>query len=132
MTYTERAMQLRPYIEKASASLSDEDAFSAPELFPQWSGESVEYVKDDRVQYEVELYKCLQTHTSQEDWTPSAAVSLWVKVPDPSQEWPEWVQPIGAHDAYNKGDKVSHNEKHWISDVDGNVWEPGVYGWTEV
>ena len=47
-------------------------------------------------------------------------------------EFPEWRQPTGAHDAYSKGDKVSHNGKHWVSDVDGNVWEPGVYGWSEV
>lgn len=130
MDYVERAKQLRPLIEKASKSLSDEDAYSAPELFPAWKSET-EYIKDDRVQYEVKLYKCLQNHTSQTDWTPDVAVSLWVEVPDPSQEWPEWKQPTGAHDAYAKGDKVSHNDKHWISDIDANVYEPGVYGWTE-
>ena len=47
-------------------------------------------------------------------------------------KYPEWRQPTGAHDAYAKGDKVSHNEKHWISEVDGNVWTPGTYGWSEV
>lgn len=47
------------------------------------------------------------------------------------ETYPEWVQPTGAHDAYLKGDKVSHNDKHWMSDIDSNVWEPGVYGWTE-
>lgn len=50
---------------------------------------------------------------------------------DPAQEWPEWIQPTGAHNAYAKGAKVSHNGKRWISDVDANTWEPGVYGWTE-
>ena len=52
-------------------------------------------------------------------------------VSDPAEEWPEWSQPVGAHDAYSKDAKVSHNGKHWISNVDSNVWEPGVYGWTE-
>lgn len=131
MDYVERAKQLRPLIEKASKSLSDEDAYGAPELFPAWKNETA-YTKDDRVQYEVKLYKCLQSHTSQADWTPDVAVSLWVEIPDPSQEWPEWKQPTGAQDAYMKGDKVSHYDKHWTSDVDSNVWEPGVYGWTEV
>ena len=131
MDYIERARQLRPLIEKASESLSDEDAFSAPELFPNWKANK-DYVVYERVQYELKLYKCIQNHTSQADWTPDVAVSLWVEVPDPSQEWPEWKQPTGAHDAYSKGDKVSHNDKHWISDVDNNVWEPSVYGWTEV
>ena len=50
----------------------------------------------------------------------------------PSEEYPEWVRPTGAHDAYAQGAKVSHNGKKWTSDIDGNVWEPGVYGWTEV
>lgn len=131
MTYAERARMLRPYIIEASASLPDEDAYYAPELFPAWA-EGVQYVTNERTQYGEKLYKCLQNHTSQADWTPDKAVSLWVEIPDPSQEYPEWKQPTGAHDAYNAGDKVSHNEKHWISDVDANVWEPGVYGWTEV
>lgn len=78
------------------------------------------------------LYKCIQAHRSQDDWTPDKAVSLWSTASDPAVEFPDWSQPVGAHDAYQKSDKVSHNGKHWISDVDGNVWEPGVYGWTEV
>ena len=52
--------------------------------------------------------------------------------PQPSEEYPEWVQPTGAHDAYAQGAKVSHNGKKWTSNVENNVWEPGVYGWTEV
>lgn len=68
----------------------------------------------------------------QSDWTPDVAVSLWVRVDDPSIEYPEWKQPTGAQDAYAKGAKVSHKDKHWVSDVDGNVWEPSVYGWDEV
>lgn len=71
-------------------------------------------------------------HTSQADWTPDTAASLWTPVSDPAEEWPEWSQPVGAHDAYSKDAKVSHNGKHWTSTVDSNVWEPGVYGWTEV
>ena len=77
------------------------------------------------------LYKCLQDHTSQETWTPEDSPSLWVGISDPAEEWPEWSQPVGSTDAYAKGAQVSHSGKHWTSDVDGNVWEPGVYGWTE-
>lgn len=129
--YTDRAKVLRPVIEQASTSLSDSDAFSAPELFPRWNAESHVYETGDRVDYNGLLYKCLQDHVSQADWTPDKAVSLWVEVPDPSIEWPEWKQPVGAHDAYAKGDKVSHNDKHWTSDIDANTYEPGVYGWSE-
>lgn len=73
-----------------------------------------------------------QSHTSQQGWNPSLTPALWTKIGDPAEEWPEWSQPLGAHDAYDDGAKVSHNGKHWTSDLDGNVWEPGVYGWTEV
>lgn len=131
MDYVGRAKQLRPLIEKAALSLADDDAFYGPELFPSWSGNKTPYKKDARVQFNELLYKCLQDHDSQEDWTPDKAVSLWAKVPDPAIEWPEWKQPTGAHDAYQKGDKVSHIDKHWTSDIDANVFEPGEYGWTE-
>lgn len=80
---------------------------------------------------ERKLYKCVQGHRSQSDWTPDVVPALWVLAGDPADEWPEWSQPVGAHDAYNQGDKCSHNGKHWQSNVNGNVWEPGVYGWTE-
>lgn len=123
--------KLRALIVKASASLSDTDALEAVELFAVWSGDSVDYAVGDRVSYNGTLYKCLTAHTSQSTWTPDVSPSLWVRVDDPSIEWPEWIQPVGSTDAYAKGAKVSHNGKHWISDVDGNVWEPGVYGWTE-
>ena len=131
MSYVDDAKRLRPIIEEASKSLPDDEAINAMELFPYWNGEGVAYKADDRVRYEDFLFKCLQNHTSQPDWTPTATVSLWVRVDDPSIEWPEWRQPVGAQDAYPKDAKVSHNDKHWTSDVDANVWEPGVYGWTE-
>ena len=78
------------------------------------------------------LYRCVQAHTSQIDWMPDETPSLWTEIGDPAEEWPAWSQPVGAHDAYNAGDKVSYNEKHWISTMDGNVFAPGVYGWDEV
>lgn len=126
-----KARLLRKAIEKTAVTLTDSEAFDVAELFPMWKTDTA-YETGDRVQWESKLYKCIQNHTSQADWTPDKAVSLWVAVPDPAIEYPEWVQPTGAHDAYMTGDKVSHNEKHWISDYDANIWEPGVYGWTEV
>ena len=124
-----KAKQLRALIEALSASLSDETALTGVELFPPWSVGKA-YATGDRVQYEGTLYKCVQAHTSQADWTPPATPALWTAVS--IDEYPAWVQPTGAHDAYSKGDKVTHNGKRWTSDVDNNTWEPGVYGWTEV
>lgn len=122
------ALLLRKLIERAAVSLSDEDALSGVELYPEWLADTA-YTTGDRVRDGETLYKCVQPHTSQSDWRPGDTPALWTRVS--IDEWPEWIQPTGAQDAYNEGDKVSHNEKHWISDVDSNVWEPGVYGWTE-
>lgn len=101
-------------------------------IFPEWIPSGYDYYVSERVSYNGKYYRCIQNHKSQPDWTPDAAVSLWVEMSDPGEEFPEWKQPTGAHDAYAKGDKVSHNSKHWTSDIDANVYEPGVYGWTEV
>ena len=119
MTYIERARALRPYIEKAAISLTDEDALQAVELFPQWAVEHA-YVVGERLQYNGVLYRVVQAHTSQADWTPDITPALFVVVS--LDEWPEFVQPTGAHDAYNKGDKVTFEGKHYISLIDGNVY----------
>ena len=129
MISTAEARKMRAEIEERAKELPDSTAFEVPYMFPQWKIK--DYQTGDRVQYNGLLYKCLQSHTAQADWAPDVAVSLWVRIDDPSIEWPEWRQPVGAQDAYAKGAKVSHNDKHWISDVDSNVWEPGVYGWSE-
>ena len=128
----EKALLLRSMIKKAAAFLDDEDALEAVELFQRWNGDGVKYAAGDRVSYEGTLFKCLTAHTSQASWTPHDSPSLWVRVDNPAEEWPEWVQPLGSTDAYPLGAKVSHNEKHWISDYDSNIWEPGVFGWSEV
>ena len=129
MTLIELSKKLRYYIEKASISLTDEDALQAIELYPVWKTGTA-YTVDERIRYNSTLYRCVQEHTSQDDWTPDITPALWTVVS--LDKFPEWVQPTGAQDAYLKGDKVSHNGKHWISTADNNVWEPGVYGWSEM
>ena len=135
MTLIEKARELRALIEKAmteTASLTEAEAVAATCLYPKWNGNGVAYAKGQRVQDDGVLYTVLQAHTSQPDWKPAAAPSLFAKVliPDPTVV-PEWEQPESTN-PYAKGDKVAHNGKTWVSDIDGNVWEPGVYGWTEV
>ena len=105
------------------------------ELFAPWAC-PVAYKTGNIRERNGKLYKCLQDHTSQETWTPEDSPSLWAGISDPAEEWPEWSQPVGSTDAYAKGAKVSHNGKHWTSNVDANVWEPGTAGtenlWIEV
>ena len=116
-------------IEQFSAELTDEEGLQFVDLFPLWQSEN-SYTVGDRIKYHDILYKCVQAHTSQSTWTPDVTPALWTRVS--IEEYPEWVQPTGSQDAYMKGDKVSHNGKHWVSTVDNNVWQPSVYGWDEI
>ena len=111
-------------------TVDDNTALRMVEFYPEWTTDT-DYATGFKVQYGGKLYKCLTTHASQADWTPDAAPSLWAKVliPDPDVI-PEWEQPDSTN-PYMQGDKVTHNGKTWTSTIDDNVWEPGVYGWTE-
>lgn len=112
-------------------SAADEQALKASALYPKWKV-GTDYQKDERVLYNDILYKVLTDHTSQADWTPDAAPSLFAKVLIPDKNViPEWEQPESTN-PYGKGDKVTHNGKTWRSTIDKNVWEPGVYGWEEI
>lgn len=116
-------MAIRAKIERAAALQTDEDALDSIELFAHWSSMIGKVLHTgERYQCDGYLWKVLQDHTAQADWRPDVSPSLFVKVS--IEECPEWVQPTGATDSYNIGDKVSHNGKHWQSLVDGNVWEP--------
>lgn len=114
---------------KMRDAATDETALEAVDIYPAWRTDTA-YTVDERIAYNGLLYRCVQAHTSQAGWSPDLTPALWTRVS--VEEWPEWVQPTGAQDAYMAGDKVSHNGKHWQSIVDNNTWEPGVYGWTEV
>ena len=114
-----------------SGAIDDVTATEHTDLFSPWVA-GVSYKTGDLRQYDNKLYRCVQAHTSQEDWTPDVASSLWSPVGDPAEEFPAWSQPVGSHDAYAKGDQCSHHNDKWISTVDGNVWEPGVYGWESI
>lgn len=122
------ALKYRADIERAAALQTDEAALENIDLYPAWAA-GIAVAVGDRYRYIGVLYKAVQAHTTQADWTPDATPALWTVVS--LDEWPEWIQPTGAHDAYAAGAKVSHNGKHWTSDQDANIWEPGVYGWTE-
>lgn len=127
----EQAAAIRQAMDTAVGYLTSEQAASVPAIFMPWSATSA-HATGDRVRYGDQLYKCLTSHTAQSSWTPDAAPSLWVRIDDPADEWPSWRQPEGAHDAYAKDAKVTHNGKRWASNVNANTWAPGVYGWREV
>ena len=124
----DQALRYRAIIEQGAQELSDAEALAVKSLYPAWAAGTA-YAAGSRVVYDGKLYKCVQAHTGQADWTPDAAPALWVAVS--VDAWPEWVQPTGAHDAYHRGEKVRYNGKHYICTSDANVYAPGVYGWEE-
>jgi hypothetical protein len=129
----EKAIALRALIERAAASLTDADALSGLELFPAWAADT-SYELGIRIRYDGKLYKCVQAHTSQIGWEPPNVPALWTEVAKPG-EIPVWRQPTGAQDAYMSGDRVWFPERDttvYVSIVDNNTWQPGVYGWEAV
>ena len=137
MNRVQAAEQMRKALQMFAASLGEEDALIIASVYPEWDGNSKAYKTGAWVKYgedtmgDARLYQVLQDHTSQPQWTPDAATSLYKRVGVSADGTPKWVQPVGATDAYNKGDVVEHNGAKWVSDIDANVWEPGVYGWTK-
>ena len=134
MISRKRAQELRKIIEQAVESLPDEEALEGITLFPIWAV-GIAYKVDERISYEDKLYRVVQAHTSQADWTPDATPALFTEVAPPG-EIPVWKQPTGAQDAYMLGDKVWYPEKNttvYRSLIDNNVWSPEVSGlWEEV
>lgn len=119
------------------ANLTEQDIADAMAVYKQYRI-GVTYDKDSndpdekRFIYNDKLYKVIGTkHTSQADWTPDTAVSLYVEVTPPGVI-AEWVQPTGAHDAYDVGAKVTWNGHLWENTSPANVYEPGVWGWTDL
>ena len=137
MNRMQAAEQMRRALQMFAASLGEEDALVIASVYPEWNGNSKAYKTGEWVKYgedamgDARLYQVLQDHTSQPQWTPDTATSLYKRVGVSADGTPKWVQPVGATDAYNKGDVVEHNGAKWVSDIDANVWEPGVYGWTK-
>ena len=125
-----KARQLRAMMVKAAVSLDDTDALTAIELFPAWQTDTA-YTVDTRIRYSGKLYRVVQSHTSQADWTPDITPALYTEVAEPGTI-PVWKQPTGAQDAYMTGDKVRYPDEQgevWVSTVDNNTWAPGVFGW---
>lgn len=121
------------FVQMAQDGTLDDITISEhPTLFPEWdenwTGKAGTILRDGD-----NLYRSIHDVTNvAQNTKPSETPSMWTAISDPTQEFPEWIQPIGAHDAYVSGDKVAHSDKKWVSTVDGNIWEPGVYGWDEI
>lgn len=131
---TEQVGQMQEAVTMTRDFLPDAIAFTMPQIFDEWDPNSNFYVGKDNATAEKpaaivrrndKLYRCLQSHTSQENWKPETSPSLWVEIADPDLEWPEWKQPTDATNAYAEGAKVTYNGKHYISKINGNTTVPG-------
>ena len=120
-------------IKAARKKMPDEDTLDIMDFFPEWAV-GVQYDINDKVRHNGKLYKVVQAHTSQVDWTPDVTPALYTEIAKPG-EIPVWRQPTGAQDAYAKGDRVHYptaEDPIYESTVDANVWAPNVYGWVLV
>lgn len=120
--------ELKAQVAKAEKEEKDPDVPTGHENWSDLIGHFLPYGKI--VRHGDKLFKVIIPHAAQADWAPDVATTLFTIYHEESR--PEWVQPTAAHDAYAKDDEVAHNGKAWKSDVDANVWEPGVYGWTQI
>lgn len=136
----QQALELRKALQLFLASMDvdaqAEDMMAVATVFPKYQVGKAYKVKEvfsygENGVGDPQLYQVLQAHTSAAEWKPDESASLYKKVGVAENGYPEWVQPLGASDAYAAGDVVSHKWELWTSDVDANVWEPGVYGWTK-
>lgn len=128
------AVEVRDAINIFLETVSDEEVESVKVLFPHWKV-GVQYEINARVRFKDNIYKVLQAHTSQEDWMPDAAVSLYTPllIDEETNEILEWVQPDSTN-SYMIGDRVIFEEKVYESLIDNNVWSPADYpaGWQEI
>jgi hypothetical protein len=134
MNFLEKARAIRSQLDALITEMTDEQALQSSVLFREWNGDGIVYEIGQRVTYNEILYKVLQSHTSQADWTPDMATSLYTKVLIPDENIiPEWVQPDSTN-AYMTGDKVMFEGKTYESLIDNNIWNPIDYpaGWQEV
>ena len=143
MNKEQNALEIRKALQLFLATL-DADAdvdsiLSVATVYPKYKV-GVAYKVKDVFSYgengvgDPQLYQVLQAHTSSAEWAPDTATSLYKKIGVTEEGYPEWVQPLGAFDAYNTGDIVSYNDTLYESTIDGNVWAPDAYpqGWKTV
>ena len=105
---------LRQYIEKAAASLDDNDAANAVALFPTWTI-GIAVAVGERYQYEDKLYKVVQAHTTQADWTPDATPAMWAVIDKTHAGTLEDPIPASRGMEYEYG-------KYYLDGEDGNTY----------
>ena len=136
MNKLQMAEQFRKALQMFAASLSDEKAMEVASIYDGWLiGKSYEVgtfvTYGENSVGDPQLYKVVQAHTSQADWTPDKTPSLYVAIGLSDEGYPTWSKPTGAHDAYNIGDIVDYNGTLYKSTINGNIWSPDEYpqGW---
>ena len=134
MNRLQAAEQMRKAIQLYIATLDEDDALMVATVYPEWAA-NVKYKNKEWVKYgqntmgDPILYQILSDHTSQAQYPPDVDNTHYKKVGETADGTPKWVQPVGAVDAYDKGDIVDYNGVKYISTIDANVWAPDVYGW---
>lgn len=136
MNRLQMAEQMRMAVQTYITALPEEQAITVASVYPEWRANKQYYAKD-WVKYGVDsygdtqLYQVLQDHISMAEWSPDVATGLFKAVGVAEDGTRKWSQPCGVSDAYMAGDIVDYNGVKYISDMDYNVWEPTIYGWSK-
>lgn len=136
MNKLQKAEQFRRAVQFYAASLTEENALEIASIYDSWEANK-SYTTGTYLTYgensvgDPQLYKVVQNHMSQSDWTPDNTPSLYTAIGLDSNGYPVWSQPTGSHDAYNIGDIVNYNGTLYESIIDGNTYSPEAYpsGW---
>lgn len=144
MTNTiQAALELRKALQFFLATMDADtrvaDMMEVASVFPKYQPDKAYKAKEvfsygENTVGDPQLYQVLQDHVSASYWLPDASPSLYKKIGVAESGHPEWVQPLGASDAYNTGDVVSYKGTLYRSKIDGNVWAPDAYseGWEAI
>lgn len=132
------AEQLRRCMQMFAQTISDDEAMEIATIYPEYIVGKL-YKADEMFTYgenavgDPQLYRVIQEHTSQADWTPDKTPALYTSIGLTKEGYPVWSRPTGAHDAYMIGDVVDYNGTLYESLIDGNVYSPDEYptGWKE-
>lgn len=142
MSRRDKLLNLRKEIEATTkatrklvmvSDISEEDYKDLLDLYPKWEVGIDVKPSDPPYEYQGSLYKVVQGHKTQADWTPDKTPALFTKVEpkkdkDGAEIVPEFKKPTGAHDAYKEGDKVLFEGKVYESLIDNNAYSPAEYG----
>ena len=116
----DEALRIKPLIQKGAQSLSDAEALQIKAIYPKWDGAAA-YEVEDKVLYRDVLYRCIQAHTAQADWTPAVAASLWTVIDEAHAGTIEAPIPYSGNMALEHGKYYAQDDITYLCTRDTGI-----------